>query len=188
MGRKGRGKGGPKGGSDSWVAGVYERHQERRAGNTGDSFGRWVAAAAERDADARSQLATTADDLGPTVREREYKRDLRAREFQRAAVEYAREILSAKPIRFDGPKGLRVIEGRPVQVGSCQTLAGVSSVQAWSRRARGLRFGEGGSGGKRWGRGAGAGGGCRAFAALVSRRARGLREERRDGATPKPTV
>ncbi len=100
----------------SWVGEVYERHAERRPAWMNKGGNIWAPAAAYSDQAARTALQHD-DEVDHSKSQRTSMANERiAKNMQKAATAYAREVLAAKPVRFDGPRGLKVIDGRPVQV------------------------------------------------------------------------
>ena len=100
---------------DSWVQEVYQRNLDRRAGLMKKDGDIWTPAAEDAREWARGELrkeygVQPEKAISGTLTERI------AKDLQQHATAYAREVLAAKPVRFDGPRGLKVIDGRPVQV------------------------------------------------------------------------
>lgn len=56
-----------------------------------------------------------------------------ARKLAVEACRYARTVLQAKPLKFDGVSGLRFIEGRPVQATLPIRVAKISGGRFWGR-------------------------------------------------------
>lgn len=155
---------------NSWVARTAERidgpeawrhtHHDRWkfAGLVGD-------AVLEPDfAKSAHEVAVVMDGLGDAAAEERLLE--RSRELAAMAAGYAREMVSVKPIRFDGPTGLRMIQGRPVQA---LVWGGPFSARA----------GGGGEGGGRRGPFWGKGGGGLAGGLAAGRAGRGVRPQAR---------